>query len=92
MPVHVAIAAQVHQDVEAELLSGAERAQYFVVLAAMPQSEVDDLAANVFACTLDRLANLSIGIMAVLVNQRSGQFHFEWFSVEQINRGRGGDR
>ena len=44
VPVHVAEAAGIHQDVEAELLPGAEAAQHFVVLAAMAQAQVDDLA------------------------------------------------
>ena len=44
--VHVAEAADIHQDVEAELLSGAERPQHLVMAAAMAQPEVDDLAAN----------------------------------------------
>jgi hypothetical protein len=34
--VHVAEAAQVHEDIEAEALPGGEGAQQFVVLAAMP--------------------------------------------------------
>ena len=54
--VHIAEAADIHQDVEAELLSGAERAQHFIMLAAMPQSQVDDLAANVFSRSLVSLA------------------------------------
>ena len=47
--VHVAEAARIHQDVEAELLPGAEAAQHFVMLAAMAQAEVDDLAPESLA-------------------------------------------
>ena len=36
VPVHVAEAADVHKNVEAKLLTGAERAQHFIVLAAIP--------------------------------------------------------
>ena len=42
MAVHVAEAADVHQDVEAELLSGAVSARDFVEAAAMPQAHIDD--------------------------------------------------
>jgi hypothetical protein len=52
MTVHVAEATGVHEDVEAELLPGAEAAQHFVVLAAMPQAKVDDLAPISFARNL----------------------------------------
>jgi hypothetical protein len=41
MAVHVAEAADIHENVEAELLSGGELAGQFVVLAAMAQAEVD---------------------------------------------------
>ena len=46
MAVHVAEAADVHEDVEAELLARAERAQHLVVAATVAQSEVDNLAAD----------------------------------------------
>jgi hypothetical protein len=87
VPVHIAKAAHIHQDVEAELLSGAKRAQHFVVLAAVPQSKINDLAPNTFSRTLDGLPNLSIRIMAVFIDQRGGELNFEWLFVEQINRG-----
>ncbi len=45
MAMHVAKAADVHQDVEAELLSGAEGARDFIVTPAMTQAHLDDLAA-----------------------------------------------
>jgi hypothetical protein len=45
MAVHVAEAADVHENVEAELLAGGKRAQQFVVLPAMAQAKVDDFAA-----------------------------------------------
>ena len=83
--VHVAEAANIHQDVEAELLSGAEGPQHFVVAAAMAQSQVDDLAANDFARGFDRQANLAIGIVAVLVNQRSRQFDLEQLFFQKID-------
>ena len=75
--VHVAEAADVHQDVEAELLAGAEGAQHLVMAAAMAQASIDDLAAACFADALDCLANLAIRIVAVLVQQRGGQFDLQ---------------
>ena len=43
MAVHVAEAADVHEDVEAEGGSGMEGAERFVMLAAMAEAELDDL-------------------------------------------------
>ena len=89
--MHVAEAAHIHQDVEAKLLSGTERSQHLVMPAAMTQSQINDLAANGFARSLYSLANLSIRIVAVLVNQRSSQFHFQRLFSKQINDGACGD-
>jgi hypothetical protein len=43
MAVHVAEAADVHEDVEPEGGSGVEGAEGFVVAAAVAQAELDDL-------------------------------------------------
>src|SRR5208283_3847942 len=45
MAMHIAEAADVHQDVEAELLPGAEGARNFVMTAAMTQAQIDDLSS-----------------------------------------------
>ena len=82
MAVHVAETADVHENVEAELLAGAEGAQHFVMAAAMAQAEVDDLAANEFAGRLDHLANLAIGIVAVFVDERRGEFDFQRLVIQ----------
>src|SRR5580698_5215105 len=42
VPVHVAEAARIHQNVEAELLPRAEAPQHLVILPTMPQPDVDD--------------------------------------------------
>src|SRR5437016_491199 len=47
--VHVAEATDVHENVEAELMPGAEGAKHFIVLAAMAEAEIYDLAADNFA-------------------------------------------
>src|SRR5260370_8938097 len=64
--MHVAEAARVHQNVEAELLSGTEAAQHFVVFAAMTKAKVDNLAAETLARNLQRLPDLPLGIVAVV--------------------------
>src|SRR5208283_5529064 len=62
MAVHVAEAADVHENVEAELLSGGEGTQQFIVLAAMAQAEVDDFVALRRASRFDGPAKLTVGI------------------------------
>jgi hypothetical protein len=88
MAVHVAKAADVHQDIEPELLSRAERAQQFVVLAPVAQSKIDDFAAASVARGFDRLPKLAVRIMAVLVEQGGRQFDFKRVRVKQIDRRR----
>ena len=41
--VHIAEAADVHQDVETECLAGSERTQELVVFAAMAHTKINDL-------------------------------------------------
>src|SRR5205807_8704498 len=67
VPVHVAEAAGIHEDVEAELLPRAEAAQHLVVLAAMPQPHINDLPPPALTRDLYGLANLAIRMMAVFV-------------------------
>ena len=91
VPVHVAEAADVHEDVEAELLAGAEGAQHFIVPTAVTQTQINDFLPDRFSRGLNGHAKLSVGIVGVLVDQSGGQFHFDRFMVEQINQGRGSD-
>ncbi len=83
--VHVAETADIHQDVEAELLPGAEGPQHFVMAAAISQPQVDDLAANLLARRLHRLPNLPVGIVAMLVDQRGRQLDLERFFFQKID-------
>ncbi len=85
--VQVAIGADIHQDVEAELLPGGESAQKLVVLATVAQAEVDDFVAPRLAQTFHRLANLPVGMMAMLVEQRGGEFDLEGLVFEQHDGG-----
>src|SRR5260221_12489890 len=87
MAVHVAEAANVHQDVEAELLAGAESAQHFVVASAMMQARVNDLLPSSFANVRDPVANLAVRILAMLVKQRGSELDVQRFVVEQVHGG-----
>ncbi len=91
--VHVAEAADVHEDVEAELLAGGERTRHLVVAAAMAQAEVDDFTALRFASRSDCLAKLPIRIMTVTVQERGGKLDLERvvsrrIVIHQINQRR----
>src|SRR5512142_39078 len=66
VPVHITESARIHQDVEAELLSGAEAAQHLVVLSAMRQTEIDNLPTASLARHLHHLPNLPIRMMGML--------------------------
>ena len=82
--VHVAKAADIHEDVEAELLASGERTRHLVVAAAMAQAEVDDFAAACLARRFECLAKLPVGVVAVAVKERGGEFEFEGVGVGQI--------
>src|SRR5208337_4894464 len=86
MAVHVAEAADVHEDVETELLARGEGTQQFVVAAAMAQAKVDDFAAARLAGRLYRFAKLPVGIMTVAVNERRGEFDLERVIINQIDQ------
>ncbi len=89
--MHVAEAANVHQDVEAEVLPGAEGARNLVVTAAMLQAQLDQLPALRFGKSFHDVANLAVRMMRVLVEQRGSKLDFERLIVQQINQRRGLD-
>jgi len=60
-----------------------------IVVAAVLDPEVDDLAAFAGAERGHALANLPVGIRAVLVEQRGCDLDFERLIVQQIDCGRG---
>src|SRR5208283_2496639 len=86
MTMHIAEAADVHQDVEAELLPGAEGARNFVMTAAMTQAQIDDLSSLRFGQSIHNLANLPVGMVGMLVEQRGSQFHLQRVVVEQVDQ------
>ena len=73
----VAESANVHQNVEAKALPGAEGSQQFVMASPMAQPEVDDLVAQFLSASFHGAANLSVRIVAVLIKQRRCQFDFQ---------------
>ena len=86
MAVHVAEAADVHQDVEAEALTGAEAAQELVVASAMLCAEVDQLGYARGAERGDVAAELAVGEVAVRIEERCGQLDLEGLVVvEQVD-------
>ena len=86
MAVHVAEAADVHEDVEAELLSGGELPRQLIVLSAMAQAEVDDFASAGLACGFHGLANLPVGIVALAVDERGGELDFQRIGIDADRR------
>jgi hypothetical protein len=60
--MHVAKAADVHQDVESELLANAESAQHLVVAPTVTQATVNDFAPPRFADLFYSSAYLPIRI------------------------------
>ena len=79
--VHVAEAADVHEDVEAEGGAGVEGAEGFVVVAAVAQAEFDDLRDSGAWKGGDYVADLTVGMMAGPVEQGGGEFDFERFGA-----------
>src|SRR5207248_2736596 len=93
MPMHIAEAAQVHADIKAELLPRGKCAWQLVMLAAMAQSKIDDLAALRVAERLHACLDLPITIKASLVEERGRQLHVKRLPlIEQIDSRRGFNR
>src|SRR5208282_4075436 len=84
MAMHIAETADVHENVEAELLARGEGAQQLVMAATMAQAEVYDFAAARLAGCRECFANLPVGVMTVAVNERGGEFGLERSSVKRF--------
>src|SRR5205823_14479854 len=74
MAVHIAKAADIHEDVEAKALASREGAQQLIVFAAMFGAQSDDLVPAAGGERFNFLTNLPISIMRVLVEQSGGEF------------------
>ena len=86
MAVHVAEAADVHEDVKAQALPGGEFAQQFVVAAAVARAQGDDLVAACFFKRPDVARNLTIRVVAGAVEQGGGEINFERLVLHQVDR------
>ncbi len=92
MAVHVAKAADVHEDVKAEGVAGVEGAQGFVVSAAMAEAKGDVFRDAGGGELGDAVADLAIGMVAGGVEEGRGQLDFEGFGAfDQIDEGSCGD-
>ena len=86
--VHVAEPANVHQDVESELLPRGKSAQHLIVFAAIAQAEINDFPASCIPRRNHRLANLPVRIMTVLVKERRCELNLDFILIEQIHQRR----
>ena len=92
MAVHVAEAANVHEDVEFEALAGGEGAGEFVVAAAMFGAEGDEFGDAGGGQCGDGALELAPGVVALGVEERGGEFDFERAGVfDEIDDGGGLD-
>src|SRR3954447_10911281 len=85
MTVHVAESTNVHENVKAELLTGAESAQHLVMASTMANTGIDDCFALLTAHRLDAAPDLPIWIRAMLIEQSRSQLHVERFVLKQID-------
>src|ERR1017187_6389195 len=74
MAVHVAEAADVHEDVELEALAGGEGTGELVVAAAMPCAEGDEFGDAGGGEGGDGALELAPGVVALGVEETGGQF------------------
>ena len=81
MAVHVAEAADIHEDVEPESCSGVESAKRLVVLAALPQPDFDNFQNRGVGETGQKVADLAVGVVAGGVEERGGELDFEGFGA-----------
>jgi hypothetical protein len=60
--MHIAKSADVHQNVEAELLTGSEGSQHLIVPPAMAQARINDFPAPRFTDLFYSPANLAVRV------------------------------
>ena len=92
MAVHVAEAADVHEDVKAQGGARMEGPQGLVVMAAMEQAELNDFSDARGGKAGDDVAHLAVGMIAGPVDQRGCEFDFQRLgALNQIHQRRAGD-
>jgi hypothetical protein len=67
--VHIAKAADVHEDVESEAVACTEGSEKFVVTPAVPGPQPDEFGKAVGAEGGDVVAELSVGVVAVRIKK-----------------------
>ena len=92
MTVHVAEAADVHEDVETQGCAGVKGTKRFVVAATVAQAELDDFVDAGLGQLGYEIANLAVGVVGSGVKQRGGQLDFKRLGAFNENdEGRVGD-
>ncbi len=89
VPMHIAKAANIHQNVEAQPLPCRELAQQLIMPPAMPQPQVDNLIPPRLRQRSNMVPNLPEGIMASPIKQRRRNLHLQRFpTLHQIHHRR----
>ena len=79
--MHVAKAANVHQDVEPEAMPSLERADQLIVPPTMPRAQRHDLVALRRRERHHGAAQLAIAVVALRVQQTCRDLHFQVFVI-----------
>jgi hypothetical protein len=89
--VHVAKAADIHEQVEPQGCSRVKSTECLVVLAAMTEAEVDDFRDARGWEPGNEVTNLAVGVMAGGIEERGSDFDFEGFgALDEIDERSGG--
>jgi len=93
MAMEIAEATNVHEDVKADGRAGMEGAEGFVVLAAVPQAQLDDFDAAGGGLAGEEVANLAVGVVAGGVEKGGGELDLERLgALDEIDERSGGGR
>ena len=92
MAVHVAEAADVHENVEAKGGAGVKGAKGLIVPAAVLQAQLDDFGDAGGGQAGDEVANLAVGVVAGGVEEGGGELDFERLgALNEVDERGGGD-
>ena len=86
MAMHVAEAANIHQNVEAQLVAGREGTRQLIMATAMARAEQEQLLAPRRIERSNVVANLAVGIVAGAVEQRGDDFNLDRFALRAVVR------
>jgi len=91
MAVHVAEAADVHEDVELEGLAAREGARQLIISAAVLDAEGDEFGDAGGGERGDSALELTPGVVALGIEERGGEFDFEGGVFDKVDDGSGLD-